>query len=272
MDARLQRRFSGTAGTRRRRATRRFWQAQLAPAQDRLLAARRAPPGRARARRGLRDGAGHARRPPSGSGRRITCWRPTSPTGMVDEACATEAARRGLAHVSAARMDAEGLDVPRRSFDVVLCALGLMYVPDPVAALRRMRARARSQADAPSSPCGARAAAAAGRRSSPSSTPACSRKSARCSSSWVPATSCRGRDAGCRVRRRDRRRNGSTSVLHYDSPEDACGAAFAAGRWRWRTRASTTGHAPRRTRSTWRRSRQWRSAVTRSTCRASSWW
>lgn len=36
-------------------------------------------------------------------------------------------------------MDAETLDLPDASFDVVLCALGLMYMPDPKQALREMR-------------------------------------------------------------------------------------------------------------------------------------
>jgi SAM-dependent methyltransferase len=35
-------------------------------------------------------------------------------------------------------MDAEELDVPDREYDVALCALGLMYVPDPVKALKEM--------------------------------------------------------------------------------------------------------------------------------------
>ena len=36
------------------------------------------------------------------------------------------------------RMDAEGLALPDASFDVALCALGLMYMPDPERALREM--------------------------------------------------------------------------------------------------------------------------------------
>jgi SAM-dependent methyltransferase len=36
-------------------------------------------------------------------------------------------------------MDAETLGLPDASFDVVLCALGLMYIPDPEKALREMR-------------------------------------------------------------------------------------------------------------------------------------
>ena len=38
-----------------------------------------------------------------------------------------------------ARMDAEQLDLPDARFDVALCALGLMYVPDPAKAAREMR-------------------------------------------------------------------------------------------------------------------------------------
>jgi ubiquinone/menaquinone biosynthesis C-methylase UbiE len=37
------------------------------------------------------------------------------------------------------RMDAERLDLGAASFDVVLCALGLMYLPDPARALAEMR-------------------------------------------------------------------------------------------------------------------------------------
>src|SRR5262245_63091351 len=33
-------------------------------------------------------------------------------------------------------MDAETFDLPRASFDVVMCSLGWMYVPDPVRAVR----------------------------------------------------------------------------------------------------------------------------------------
>jgi ubiquinone/menaquinone biosynthesis C-methylase UbiE len=38
-----------------------------------------------------------------------------------------------------ARMDAESLALPDASFDVALCALGLMYMPDPEQALHEMR-------------------------------------------------------------------------------------------------------------------------------------
>ena len=43
-----------------------------------------------------------------------------------------------LSNVSVARMGAEALDVENGKFDVALCALGLMYVPDPRRALAEM--------------------------------------------------------------------------------------------------------------------------------------
>jgi ubiquinone/menaquinone biosynthesis C-methylase UbiE len=49
------------------------------------------------------------------------------------------AKEKKLSNCSFSRMDAESLALPDGSFDVVLCALGLMYMPDPERALREMR-------------------------------------------------------------------------------------------------------------------------------------
>ena len=57
---------------------------------------------------------------------------------MVD-AAKRRARSLGLANVDFARMDAENLTLPDASFDVVLCALGLMYLPDPERAVQEMR-------------------------------------------------------------------------------------------------------------------------------------
>ncbi len=55
-------------------------------------------------------------------------------------ALALEVARaRGLAQVETRAMDGEQLDLPDATFDVVLCRLGLMYMPHPVTALREWR-------------------------------------------------------------------------------------------------------------------------------------
>jgi ubiquinone/menaquinone biosynthesis C-methylase UbiE len=53
---------------------------------------------------------------------------------MVDAA-----QRRAPPNTCFARMDAQELALPGAHFDVVLCSLGLMYLPDPGQALREMR-------------------------------------------------------------------------------------------------------------------------------------
>lgn len=52
---------------------------------------------------------------------------------------AKNAVSRGLQNVETARMEAENLVVEADCFDSAICALGLMYVPDPVKALTEMR-------------------------------------------------------------------------------------------------------------------------------------
>jgi len=60
----------------------------------------------------------------------------------LSDAMVREAQRRaqdeGLAHAAFAPMDAERLSLPAASIDLALCSLGLMYLPDPDAALREL--------------------------------------------------------------------------------------------------------------------------------------
>lgn len=60
-------------------------------------------------------------------------------SGAMVEAAQRRAAAPGAPNARIARMDAEQLDLPDAGFDVVLCALGLMYLPEPERALREMR-------------------------------------------------------------------------------------------------------------------------------------
>lgn len=60
-------------------------------------------------------------------------------SGQMVAAANHRAAQAGLSNVRFERMDAESLQLPDASFDVVLCAMGLMYLPDPLQALREMR-------------------------------------------------------------------------------------------------------------------------------------
>lgn len=55
------------------------------------------------------------------------------------EAATRRAHGRGLTQARFLRMDAEQLDLPDGSVDLILCCLGLMYLPDPLAAIREAR-------------------------------------------------------------------------------------------------------------------------------------
>lgn len=112
------------------------WAAQLAPAQQELLALAALQPGER-----VLDVA-------AGTGLvTFPAAQAVGPAGQVlatdiSEAMVTrlreEAARRGLATIRAERMNAEEPAGAEASFDAALCALGLMYVPDPIVALRSM--------------------------------------------------------------------------------------------------------------------------------------
>lgn len=60
-------------------------------------------------------------------------------SGAMVDAARERAVQREVRNAAFARMDAESLALPDASFDVALCALGLMYVPNPEQALREMR-------------------------------------------------------------------------------------------------------------------------------------
>jgi ubiquinone/menaquinone biosynthesis C-methylase UbiE len=136
MDARLQRRIQRYGWDKAAAFYERYWEAQLAPAQRRLLALADLQPGEHVL--DVACGTGLVTFPaadavgPSGS------VAATDISEVMVERVAHEAARRGLAHVITARRDAEDLQFPDGSFDVILCALGLMYVPDPRAAFAEM--------------------------------------------------------------------------------------------------------------------------------------
>ncbi|MFC7051061.1 class I SAM-dependent methyltransferase [Emcibacter nanhaiensis] len=57
--------------------------------------------------------------------------------GMIDD-LQSRLDRSPDANIEARRMPAEKLDVPDETFDAAICALGLMYTPDPAAAVSEM--------------------------------------------------------------------------------------------------------------------------------------
>lgn len=114
-----------------------LWQAQLAEVQAQLLA--QCPP---RAGERVLDvacgtglvsfAAAHA----VGSGGAVLG---VDISGQMVEAARARVHTTRQANAAFARMDAEAMTVPDATFDVALCALGLMYMPEPETALREMR-------------------------------------------------------------------------------------------------------------------------------------
>lgn len=136
MDARLQRRIQRYGWDLAADAYARHWHGPLAGVQGELLALAAPAPGEA-----VLDVA-------CGTGVvALAAARAVGPAGRVlgvDLAEAMVLASRqraralGLEQAAFERMDAEQLQLPDASFDLALCALGLMYVPDPDAALQEL--------------------------------------------------------------------------------------------------------------------------------------
>ena len=59
-------------------------------------------------------------------------------SGVMVEAAQGRADALGVDHAAFARMNAEALDLGDGGFDVALCGLGLMYMPDPALAVREL--------------------------------------------------------------------------------------------------------------------------------------
>jgi SAM-dependent methyltransferase len=137
VDARLQRRVQRYGWDLAASTYEPLWQAQLAEAQAAMLAL--AAPAAGERVLDVACGTGLvslAAADGVGSGGRVLGVDLSQ--AMVDAATAA-ARRRGLGHAAFARMDAESLALADASFDLALCGLGLMYLPEPERALREMR-------------------------------------------------------------------------------------------------------------------------------------
>ncbi len=136
MDARLQKRVQRYGWDKAAAHYERYWQDQLEPAQTALL-------DMAQLKRGERvlDVA-------CGTG--LVTLRAARDIGPEGEVVGTDISEEMIAvagsiagacrtgNVSFVRMDAEALDLASSSFDAALCALGLMYAPDPEHAVAEM--------------------------------------------------------------------------------------------------------------------------------------
>lgn len=136
MDARLQRRVQRYGWDRAAGAYEAGWQRQLEPAQRLMLEMADPQPGDAvldvACGTGLVSFRAAARVGRHGS------VVGTDISGEMVEAARRRMAEGGCVNVRFERGEAEALAFADAGFDVALCALGLMYVPDPIRALREM--------------------------------------------------------------------------------------------------------------------------------------
>ena len=136
MQARLQRRVQRYGWDLAASDYERLWQAQLDEAQKAMLARVALRPGE----RVLDVACGTglvalaAARAVGAAGRVLG----VDLSGAMVEAAARRAETGGIAQARFLRMDAEALELADASVDVALCALGLMYLPDPLRALREL--------------------------------------------------------------------------------------------------------------------------------------
>ena len=136
MEARVQRRVQRYGWDLAAHDYERLWQAQLGPAQADMLA-------RVELRAGERVvdvacGTGlvsFAAAAAVGTTGRVLG---VDISGVMVDAARGRAEALGVGHAAFARMDAEALDLGDAAFDVALCGLGLMYMPDPARAVREL--------------------------------------------------------------------------------------------------------------------------------------
>lgn len=135
MDAKLQKRVQRYGWDAAGPAYDDGWGPNLAPGHDALMAALALRPGEALLETACGTGLVTRRiaEAVGAEGRVLATDLSERMTERTAELCAD------LSQVEAARMDAEALDVPDGAFDAVVCALGLMFAPDPEAALREAR-------------------------------------------------------------------------------------------------------------------------------------
>jgi ubiquinone/menaquinone biosynthesis C-methylase UbiE len=224
VDARFQRRVQRYGWDKAVAHYERFWARQLEPAQDRLLEMAALQPGER-----VADVA-------CGTG--LVTFRAAAQVGPRGRVAATDisdemvaavrrrAEQEGARHVTAERRDAEDLGQADGHFDAALCALGLMYAPDPQRAVAEMHRLLR--------PGGRAVSVVWGQRD-------------RCGWAEIfPIVDARVQSEVCpmffqlgtgRVQERTFEAAGFesvetqrlTTVLHYASAEEALGAAFAGG-------------------------------------------
>ena len=137
MDPRLQRRVQRYGWDKAAPFYESYWRDQLAPAQVRLLQM-------ADLKRGdkvldIACGTGLVTFPAADRVGDSGIVVATDISDKMIEFVHSESNRRAYTHVRSKQMDAEQLEIVDDYFDVTMCAFGLMYAPDPLAAVKEMR-------------------------------------------------------------------------------------------------------------------------------------
>ena len=224
MEARLQRRVQRYGWDKASKYYEQYWSHQLAPAQDRLLEMAALRPGEQVV--DIACGTGLVSFPAAeavGPGGGLVG---TDLSDQMVEQVRGKAADRGTRHAQFRQMDAEALDLETDSFDVALCALGLMYFPNPVQSMEEMRRVLRGNGRAVVAVWGAR--------------PNCGWAEifpivdARVRSEVCPMFFQLGTGDALRMTAEaagfnDVSVDRISTILHYETAEDAVGAAFAGG-------------------------------------------
>ncbi|NND71759.1 MAG: class I SAM-dependent methyltransferase [Rhodothermales bacterium] len=224
MDPRLQRRVQRYGWDKAVPFYEAYWKDQLAPAQSRVLEL-------AALRSGERVldiacGTGLVTFPAADLVGKDGLVVATDISDKMIEFIHQDASNRSITHVRAMQMDAESLDVVDEYFDVSICSLGLMYTPYPLQAVREMHR---------SVVAGGRAVAAVwGSRSNCGWSGIFPVVDSRVSTDVCPLFFQLGtgdllkstfEQAGFSRVHTER----IPTVLKYETPEAACGAAFAGG-------------------------------------------
>ena len=136
MEPRLQRRVQRYGWDKAAVAYETYWHRQLAPAQRHLIEMAELKLGETVL--DVACGTGLVSFPAAeavGPGGKLLG---TDISGEMVAVASARAAAAGLSQAAFLRADGESLDLPEESFDVAFCALGLMYMPEPVTALKEM--------------------------------------------------------------------------------------------------------------------------------------
>ncbi len=136
MDARLQTRIQRYGWDLAADGYGTLWQAQLAGVQAALLRAAELAPGEQVL--DVACGTGQISLPAAAAVGAEGSVLGVDLSERMVEAGRTLAQRERVRNLEFARMDAATLALPDARFDAVLCSLGLMYLPDPAAAVREM--------------------------------------------------------------------------------------------------------------------------------------